>query len=219
MDTIRRNQEGSKLTPPLGIYPDHHVDISSPNEHELAAMYTAAKSANLMESPKWFQVIDELGIPNSGARDRFQALTSKEIVDAGVPQQTIQLLPFIPTILTKLGPSGVLLTELLGPDDERLKSEAEAPYILSRCSSGGRLVGGVYMRHFDAMPVESGEVKSVNGAGDTFLGVIVGGLACGAKLDDRLITLAQVAAVMTLKSELAVSDSLKSLQTSLEKLL
>lgn len=172
-----------------------------------------------MESPEWFQVVDAFGIPSSGARDRFEALVPREFVDAGIPQQTVQLLPFIPTILTKLGPSGVLMTELLGPDDERLTSDTEAPYILSRCSNGGTIVGGVYMRHFPAIPVENKEIKSVNGAGDTFLGVVVAGLASGGKLDDRLITLAQAAAVMTLKSELAVSDGLKSLQKSLGDLL
>ena len=59
--------------------------------------------------------------------------------------QTIQLLPLFPTILTKLGADGVLLTELLKPNDPRLTNPADAPYILSRCTNGSTEVGGVYM--------------------------------------------------------------------------
>ena len=151
------------------IFPYHMIDLATPNQYELAAMHSAAKKAEHFESDTWWRVIDSLGIPSTGARDRFAALTGKKWTDMGVPLQSIQLLPLIPTILTKLGADGVLHTELLKPDDYRLTDPASNPYILSRCRNGNAQVGGVYMRLFP--PVEKVEdVVSVNGVGDTFLG-------------------------------------------------
>ena len=199
----------------ITTFPEQIVDLATPNQHELAAMHAAAKQHEFFESERWWTVIDSLGIPSSGARDRFVSLTSREMTDQGIPLQTIQLLPYIPTILTKLGSEGVLLTELLKPDDERLTDPIAAPYILSRSSNGSADVGGVYMRLFPAVEVVE-NVVSVNGVGDTFLGVLIAGLAKGLKLDERLINVAQRGAVMTLKSKEAVSIDIGLLKEELD---
>jgi pseudouridine-5'-phosphate glycosidase/pseudouridine kinase len=199
------------------VFPGNIIDLATPNHYELAAMHAAAKEREYFESDRWWQVIDSLGILSTGARDRFVALTSKKWTDMGVPLQTIQLLPLIPTILTKLGSDGVLLTELLKPDDYRLTDPDSASYILSRCRNGSTQVGGVYMRLFP--PVEKVEdVVSVNGVGDTFLGVLIAGLAKGLRLDEELINLAQRGAVMTLRSPESVSPLLSSLRPQLESM-
>lgn len=204
-------------SPPIQVFPNHSVNLATPNQHELAAMHTAAKESEYFESERWWQVIDALGIPSTGARDRFVALTNKKMTDEGIPLQTIQLLPFIPTILTKLGADGVLLTELLEPNDPRLTDPNSAPYILSRTSNGSTDVGGVYMRLFPAVEVVE-DVVSVNGVGDTFLGVLVAGLAKGLKLDEKLIETAQRGAVMTLRSKESVSPKLGLLKDRLDEL-
>jgi pseudouridine-5'-phosphate glycosidase/pseudouridine kinase len=162
-------------------------------------------------------VIDALGIPGSGARDRFVSLTNKKMTDDGIPLQTIQLLPFIPTILTKLGANGVLLTKLLKTDDPDLTDPDSTPYILCRTSNGSTEVGGVYMRLFPALETVE-DVVSVNGVGDTFLGVLVAGLAKGLKLDERLVDIAQRGAILTLRSKEAVSPDLGILSKSLDEL-
>lgn len=194
----------------LRIFPEHLIDVATPNQHELAAIHAAAKDSEYFETDKWWQIIDALGIPSSGARDRFVRMTNEKMTDEGIPLQTIQLLPYIPTILTKLGSGGVLLTELLRPGDPRLTDPSSAPYILSRCSNGSTEVGGVYLRLFPAVEVVE-NVASVNGVGDTFLGVLVAGLARGLALDEKLIDIAQRGAVMTLKSKEAVSPKLGDL--------
>jgi pseudouridine-5'-phosphate glycosidase/pseudouridine kinase len=196
------------------IFPDNQIDLVTPNQHELAAMHTAAKEHEFFETDRWWQIIDALGIPSHGARDRFVSITNNEMTDAGIPIQTIQLLPYIPTILTKLGADGVLHTELLKPNDSRLTDPASAPYILSRCTNGSTEVGGVYMRLFPAVKVVNNAV-SVNGVGDTFLGVLIAGLAKGLKLDEDLINIAQMGAVMTLRSKEAVSPDVKFLSQRL----
>jgi pseudouridine-5'-phosphate glycosidase/pseudouridine kinase len=202
---------------PTHVFPQNLVDLSTPNIYELTSMYMAAKENGYFESQEWWEVIDSFGIPSTGARDRFQQITNKKMTDEGIPLQTIQLLPFVPTLLTKLGADGVLLTQILPPNDPRLRDPDDARYILSRNISGSETVGGVYMRLFPAIErVE--DVVSVNGVGDTFLGVLVAGLAKGKKLDEGLINAAQKGAVLTLRSKEAVSLTLGSLAGELDAL-
>lgn len=196
--------------PDIKAFPNHIVDIATPNQYELAAMHADASQRGLFESPIWWETIDSMGIPSSGARDRFVQITTAEMTDEGIPIQTIQLLPFIPTILTKLGSRGVLHTELLHPNDPRLTDPASSKYVLSRTANEGSTVGGVYMRLYSPVEVVE-EVVSVNGVGDTFVGVLVAGLASGMPLDSRLITVAQKGAVKTLRSVQAVSSDLNGI--------
>ncbi|EKD20647.1 uncharacterized protein L3040_006371 [Drepanopeziza brunnea f. sp. 'multigermtubi'] len=201
----------------LQPFPANQIDLATPNQHELAAMHAAARKHGHFDSDAWWKTIDALGIPSSGARDRLVSITNPAMADEGIPQQAIQLLPLIPTILTKLGADGVLVTELLRPGDSRLFDPAHAPYILSRCSNGTASVGGVYMRLFPAVEAVQ-DVVSVNGVGDTFLGVLVAGLAKGLKLDAHLIDIAQRGAVMTLRSKESVSPHLGALSAELDAL-
>ncbi len=69
-------------------------------------MYTAARENGYFDRPQWFEVVDAFGIM-SGARDRFVKLTSEEMTDAGIPVQSVQLLPYIPAIVTKMGSQGL----------------------------------------------------------------------------------------------------------------
>ncbi|KPM34969.1 Pseudouridine-metabolizing bifunctional protein [Neonectria ditissima] len=198
--------------PLLRVFPEATVEIASPNSYELTAMYSAARENGYFEAPEWFDIIDAFNI-RGGARDRFVRLTSGELTDSGVPVQSIQLLPYIPTIVTKLGSQGVLLTTVLGHDDPRLKDRVSEQYILTRALRDHPSVGGVYMRLFP--PAERVEhVVSVNGVGDTFFGVLISGLAQGGKVEN-LIDVAQKGAVLTLKSREAVSPDLNRLEKDL----
>ncbi|KAI0102217.1 Indigoidine synthase A like protein-domain-containing protein [Nemania sp. FL0031] len=188
----------------LGVYPHATVDLTTPNQYELAAMHAAAQDNEYFGDSRWWSVIDAFGM--RGARDRFVNITSAAMTDAGIPQQAVQLLPFIPTIITKLGSEGALLTTILRKDDPHLYDAAHKPFILSRCINDHADVGGVYMRMFP--PVEQvTDVTSVNGIGDTFLGTLVAGLAQGGRIHN-LINVAQKAAVLTLRSPESVSDKL-----------
>ncbi|KUI67844.1 hypothetical protein VM1G_02645 [Cytospora mali] len=192
----------------LPLFPKVTISLATPNQYELAAMYTAAKENGYMDSISWFSVIDAFGM-HGGARDRFVRLTSAEMTDTGIPVQSVQMLPYIPTIITKVGEKGALLTTLLKPDDPRLYDAEHERYILTRAPVGHPDVGGVYMRLYPAVE-QVGTPISVNGMGDTFLGTLVAGLALGGRTED-LIDVAQNAAVMTLKSHLSVSPDLGAL--------
>lgn len=202
----------SKTTP--FVFPRPLADIITPNTYELTAIHDYALSSSLFDSPEWFAVIDALGIPSTGLRVPLAYMTNSDLVDQGVPQQAIKLLPFFPTILTKLGPQGVLLTKLLSSNAEELHNDEERKYVLARNMTGNDNagVGGLYVRLFPperVLPAE--EVVSVNGIGDTFCGALAVGLA-GAKKVQNVVDFAQKAAGLSLRSRESVSPELKGLR-------
>ena len=202
-----------KQTPsvkPSNCTPNHVVDIISPNALELSAMYAAARDHGYFDSEHWWKAIDSFGLSSSGSQDKFVSIASSDLVQQGIPQQTIQLLPYFPSIVTKLGAKGSLLTQILRPRDPRLRDPDFAQFIVAR-NMDSDIVGGVYMRLFaPSAAVPDDQVVSVNGIGDTMLGVIVAGLARGHSLDS-ILPLAQEAAVMSLKSNEAVSPDVRLL--------
>jgi pseudouridine-5'-phosphate glycosidase/pseudouridine kinase len=205
----------------IPVWPKNIVDIATPNTYELASMHAAARSSGLLERQDWWSIVDSLGIPSSGARSRFAKSTSEELVDEGIPQQSVQLLPFIPCIITKLGAKGALLTMLLHKEDKRLWSDHARPYIVSRThgEDPDSEVGGVYMRLFPPAEIVAAEdIVSVNGVGDTFLGALIAALVKTGKGVEEVVDFAQKAAVLTLKSRKAVSPELRQLRGLLGRL-
>jgi len=199
----------------IPVYPSPLVDLATPNALELLAMHTAAHELELFERRDWFEVIDALGIPMSGLSTELSRATSPALVSAGIPQQCIRLLPFIPCILTKLGADGVLLVRVLPAGDARLSSAASAPYLVARSRTGAHRVGGLMVRLFGAAElVPQTDVVSVNGVGDTFLGALLAGLVLsGNPRVEDFVDVAQKASVLTLKSRNAVSPELTSLRS------
>ncbi|KAI4659185.1 uncharacterized protein J4E78_005609 [Alternaria triticimaculans] len=213
----------STTTAAQSIYPTPLVDIITPNTYELTALHDFAAQSSHFESPEWFGVIDALGIPNGGLRVPLAVTVGSELVDQGIPQQTIKLLPFFPTILTKLGSKGVLMTKLLTSDAEELYDEGERGYVLARNLSSmdsaggdgmgkGKGVGGLYVRLFPVEKVlQPSEVVSVNGIGDTFCGAVAHGLGRGMRVKD-VVAFAQRAAGESLRSREAVGEGLRGLR-------
>lgn len=197
------------------VLPNNALSLATPNKLELTSMYQAAQTSGLFESEAWWTVIDAFGLSSAGSRDKFSFMLGPELVDQGIPQQVVQLLPFVPNIITKLGSQGSLLSMVLRKGDPRLTDPVSAPYILSRTKYESGDVGGTYMRLFPpAETVQQEDIVSVNGVGDTLLGVTVAGIVGHVKagkqprLED-ILPLAQRAAVLTLKSSQAVSPRIK----------
>ena len=201
----------------LMAVPNHLINLATPNALELSSMHDAASDAGLFDREDWWRIIDSMGLSSSGSRDKLVSVTNNVLVDQGAPQQSIRLLPFVPGILTTMGRDGVLMTLMLRPGDERLRSSDAAPYIISRSTDGNNVVGGIYMRLFPPVEaVSSDEVVSVNGVGDTFLGVLIAGLTKdNPKNVEDLVDIAQRGSVMTLKSKEAVSPQISMLRNSL----
>lgn len=193
------------------------ADVITPNDHELIALHKFAQEASYFEHPSWFKVIDALGIPPSGLRVPLAIATSSEIVDQGIPQQAIKLLPFFPIILTKLGPQGVLLVKMLEAGALELYDDAQRQYVLAR-NMTGEGIGGLYVRLYPPERVLAPEeIVSVNGIGDTFCGALAVGLASGIEVQN-VVDFAQRAASLSLRSRESVSPELKTLKGEIAKL-
>lgn len=194
----------------LDVFPHQALTLATPNKIELASMYSAAKKGDFFNREDWKQTISAMGASTPTLHDRLINITNAFLVEEGLPQKSIQLLPFIPSIVTKLGDEGVLVTLLLQQGDDRLRSPYSAPYILSR-SNYDNNIGGVYMRFFPPTEqVPTDQIVSVNGVGDTFLGIMVNGLVNNQSIE-AIIEIAQRGSVMTLKSKEAVSPDIATL--------
>ncbi|KAJ5779190.1 Pseudouridine-5'-phosphate glycosidase [Penicillium paradoxum] len=211
------NSTGTTITQNQTV-PNNAISLACPNRLEVTAMYTSARESLLFDSPGWWHIINCMNLSPAGSRERLVSLTSSSLVDEGLPQQTLQLLPFIPCIVTKLGNAGALLTQLLPPGDPRLTDPESAPYILARAPLESDVsFGGVYMRLFPPTTImHSHDIVSVNAAGDTLLGVLVAGLAKdpSVRIED-IIPIAQEASRKTLASAGGVSKDLVELRGSL----
>jgi len=107
--------------------------------------------------------------------------------------------------MVKLGADGVILVQLLPPSTPPTSAALPPGTIVSR---GTGAVGGILVRHFPAEVISQEDIVSVNGAGDTFLGVVLAGLAKvgvnGVHVEE-VISRAQKAAWLTLRSPESVS--------------
>ncbi|KAI9675198.1 MAG: hypothetical protein M1829_003558 [Trizodia sp. TS-e1964] len=205
----------------LGIYPLNQIDIATPNAIELHAMHTAAQDFQHFERQDWQRIIRSMGITPAKIREHLITSAGLNIVGQEIPHKAIALLPFLRCLCTKLGSQGVLVTLLLDAGDPRLSSADYSQWIISRASAQEIGFGGVYMRLFPASVLAHGASKSVNGAGDTFLGVLVAGLSSSSSKElvpEVFIEVAQKGSMMTLNSNEAVHPELGLLKPELEVL-
>jgi pseudouridine-5'-phosphate glycosidase/pseudouridine kinase len=197
----------------ITCYPSAAAFAAAPNTHELDAMFLAAEAAELFSTDlPWWKIIDSLLI-ESRFRDSLEALSRSsgmDLITSGILQKAINLIPYIPNLFIKLGEKGCLVVRLLAPRDKLLKTRTERGILVRRAREGEE-VGGIYIRHFEAEEME-GEIISVNGAGDTFLGVLVGSMVKGGDGEiEEVVERAQRAAVLTLQSQEAVSKKIREL--------
>lgn len=120
----------------------------------------------------------------------------------GIMQQAIHLSPYIPNQLIKLGAKGVLSVRLVHANDP-------VPLPGSIISQGTNPFRGLLVQHFPAATPT--EIVSVNGVGDTFLGVFLGNLSQSKASDkyEKNIVAAQKAACLTLASSESVSPEIR----------
>ena len=197
---------------PTDVFPRHLMDLTTPNAIELRTMHSSARDKEFLATSEWWDVVNRFNLPQSGSRDAFVRMLGNDLVDQGIPQQVIQLLPFVPAILTTLGSRGCLLAQILPAQDARLSDMSSTPYILSRSELSSSSIGGIYMRLFPAEKVPQEDIVSVNGVGDTLLGVLLASLARNKGHIEDYLTLAQKAAVLTLKSKEGISPRIKDME-------
>ncbi|KAL7266985.1 hypothetical protein RUND412_010445 [Rhizina undulata] len=200
----------------LELFPSASIELSTPNFYELSSMYEMAQETGLLDTslhPEWFRVIDNINVDTMFrlSLENLERTAKIELFQQGLIQQAIQLSPYIPTQFIKLGSQGVLAVRLLEPGHEDLKKRVKKgtqPVV----SKGRDNVGGIWIKHY---PVESvsGDIVSVNGVGDTFLGALLASIAkVGYEELGASVEMAQKAAVLTLMSREAVSRDIGKIE-------
>ena len=212
------------------------IDIATPNEYELNAMFGYATSAEYLAAIARATEEHEGSSKNHPSVDDIIAAAYEAAAEclsnagqhAGprlgeiqwAAAKAIYLLRYFKTILVKFGSAGILQVSTLFKGDSRLGSSDARTFLVYTKALPVRShlsvsANGIYLRwHPPAATVPPEEIVSVNGVGDTFLGVLVASLARTEKPIEDLIRVAQRGAVMTLKSTQSVSDRIRHLNVA-----
>jgi pseudouridine-5'-phosphate glycosidase/pseudouridine kinase len=203
------------------------VKFASPNLLELAELYRSAgiDPWELTSHEYWWKTIDNFSI-GTEFRLSLEQLARQDsgskggtlsfLVDQGVAQMAVHLLPFFQHLVIKCGDLGVLVAMRFSADNptawvgERSDARRRQVVVHGKAES-------IVMKHFPAHTIDPQSVVSVTGAGDSLVGTILAALAQNPSafsspetLDD-VMALAQSAAIETLRSSSAVSPSLSSI--------
>lgn len=160
------------------------VAFASPNLLELAHMYNAATSLELTAHEKWWHDIDTMSLGSHfrlqleqlARRDACEHSSSKGtlsfLLDNGVAQMAVNLLPFFQHLVLKAGDKGLFTIFRLSPTAAQRsgwayeQTNVRARQVLARGRDGGLVV----LKHYPAILLAPDEVVNVTGAGDTLVG-------------------------------------------------
>lgn len=206
------------------------IDFISPNLIELRELFVSASEGptDLMSQPNYWTALDSLSLASKYRLDlehltRVNVSTDSSkgtlsfLLDQGIAQMAVKLLPFFQHIVVKCGDKGVLVIMRVSAHNSasrwhREQSNVKARYIVSRTDSGETVV----VSHFPALHVDT--LINVTGAGDSFVGTLLTCLAQQPSAFDSPETLMQVidisqrSAVLTLGTHDAVSLRLSELK-------
>ena len=211
-------------------------NLTTPNEYELEAMFECVTSPDYLamvaqekeryngcqeDSPSLEILMSSFNESVTQCLSRVEQHNSprrNEVEEAAA--KAIYLLRYFETVLVKFGSSGILQVSTLFKNDPRIRLHETRPFLVDRKASRlariSHPVGSVeeiYLRwHPPAVNLPADQIVSVNGVGDTFLGVLVAGLARTKQQIEELVHIAQLGAVMTLKSPESVSEKVRTLE-------
>ncbi|CAG8432971.1 11032_t:CDS:10 [Diversispora eburnea] len=192
----------------------------TPDIYEFDSMFNAAEKKGLFDTDSdtnWFSKLNEFNIgPKFRQENHFykECFGLQKLKDSGVFSKATQLLPYIPSIIIKLGRDGVLLIQNcedidnIKRDNDFDRKKKIFEIIVPR--NEGKCKGGIRYKYFKPFPLEPYKIINVTGAGDSFVGTLIAGLTLyGESKIDKIIDAAQQIACMTLQSYEAVNIVIK----------
>ncbi|KAG6842251.1 hypothetical protein C0991_000221 [Blastosporella zonata] len=209
------------------------IAFITPNTLELSHLFSSAESSGLTSHPAWWKMIDDLSLGATFRSDlerlaRFDASdndaskgTLAFVVDQGIAQMAVKLLPFFQHLVIKCGEKGVFVVmRISGPSASNsswaaMNTEISQRRIIAHGKSNGSIV---ILQHFPPHSIEN--VVNVTGAGDSFVGALLATLLQDPHtfLDPNTLANAmsksQHAATLTLQSALAVSPLLSNVRVT-----
>ena len=207
-------------------------------------MYQEACSSSLELTAHryWWQVVDDMALGGDFRTElehlaRRSAFTETNggsapaasgtlafLVENGIAQMAINLLPFFQHLVIKCGERGLVAAfRVSGEDAVRGSawaleaSNVAARQLVARNAAGTSVV---VLKHFPPIQVPEEKIVNVTGAGDSLVGSMLATLSqdpdafLSPESLDRMVAQAQLAAVYTLQSEHAVSPRLSSLSSN-----
>ncbi|RDX55774.1 indigoidine synthase A-like protein [Lentinus brumalis] len=214
------------------------VTFATPNVLELAHMYqeACASPLELTSHKYWWQVVNDMSLGSEFRTDLEQLARRSAVedepaatgnltflVDNGIAQMAINLLPFFQHLIIKCGERGLITAFRISGEHARTSAWATqssnvfARQIVARSSSGSSVV---VLKHFPPIRVPEEKIVNVTGAGDSLVGSMLATLSRTPDAFetpdslDQLVGQAQLAAVYTLQSEHAVSPRLSTLSSN-----
>ncbi|TCD69927.1 hypothetical protein EIP91_005751 [Steccherinum ochraceum] len=174
------------------------VAFASPNLLELAHMYRTAGEMELTQSNAWWQAIDAMGLGSEyrlsleqlarrDASDRDQTKgTLSFLLDRGVAQMAVHLLPLFQHLVIKCGDLGVIVVFRItaNPDSKWLneRSNIHARQVVAHGQPGSCVV----VKHFPSLALDPEVVVNVTGAGDSLVGSLLSSLVQTPQLFEDL---------------------------------
>ncbi|KAG6336097.1 hypothetical protein ID866_2994 [Astraeus odoratus] len=222
--------KSSRILPAVAVNMDRTaqsvISYASPNLLELRHMYDEARiTFDLMSHDYWWKVVDDFAL-DSNFRMELDKLAKKAIseespslgdlsflVDQGVIQMAIHLLPFFHHLVIKCGELGVVtVMRLMHADVGAWLQERRCVTALSRNSTEI-----VIVQHHPPVKVSPSELVNTTGAGDSLVGALLAMLIqhpatfLNPGTLNSAMDIAQQAAIMSLRSSEAVSPLLSTL--------
>lgn len=207
------------------------VTYATPNLLELKHMYQACRSdpLDLTSHSVWWQVIDDFGL-SSQFRMELEQLARRNVsdedaskgklsflLDDGIAQMAVNLLPFFQNLVIKCGARGLLAVMRISGDqarDSQWAHELTNPHKRCVVAHGKSSKEIVVLQHFVPAQIPEDSIVNVTGAGDSLVGSILAsllqqpGLFANPSNLSEAMNVAQQAAVLTLQSQYAVSPEL-----------
>jgi len=208
------------------------IAYATPNLLEVAQMYNASRAEplNLTSHDVWWKVIDGFAISHQFRMELEQLArrnvsdddpslgTLSFLIDDGIAQMAVNLLPFFQNLVIKCGERGLIVAMRVpghGATSEwaQENSNLYGRRVVAHGKSSGETV---VVQHIPGLSLPNASVVNVTGAGDTLVGSILAALLQNPdafsnvrSLDDAMGA-GQRSAILTLQSSHAVSPLLSS---------
>ncbi|KAF7793341.1 hypothetical protein EIP86_004453 [Pleurotus ostreatoroseus] len=168
------------------------ITFASPNFLELTQMYLSARADpyELTSDERWWAVVDNMALGSQFRMelDHLAQLDTRGLdeeqgklsylLDKGIAQMSVNLLPFIQHIVVKCGELGIFTVFRIPAEAAKVspwaneRSNMKARQVVARGKDGSVVV----VKHYPALTVPEGTSLNVTGAGDSLVGSILASL-------------------------------------------
>jgi pseudouridine-5'-phosphate glycosidase/pseudouridine kinase len=187
----------------------------SPNLLEVKELYGKLQQLGLFETEEWFAYIAELRL-SANWRNGIERLSNiKEhdlgwLVNAGVAQMMVSLLPWVENLWIKCGQDGLIHLGIVDAAREASRGQAgvrrvehDSPNDFKDFAIGQMEKPVLRLSHYS--PIKLDRMVSSTGAGDSLVGGLIAGLGRGLPID-QVARQGMDAARASLLSDKAVGD-------------